>query len=74
MARDRSLHRDGGSLCIPYLTDHDNIRVLPQNRAQCTRKGQLSLRVYLNLINAVKICLDRVLNGDNIHIIGIQFT
>ena len=59
---DGSLYCNRSSLLISNLTDHNDIRVLTQNRTKCRCKSQVNFVVYLNLVDALKICLDRIFN------------
>ena len=72
MSGNRCLHRNGCSLAIPNLTNHDYIRVLPKDTAQGGCKGQAGFGINLYLINTVNVSLHRVFNRNNIHITGIQ--
>ena len=65
MSRYRCFYGYLGGLGISYLTDHDDIGILTQYGTQRRRKGQISLDVYLNLVDTVNICLDGVLSSDN---------
>jgi hypothetical protein len=43
------LHGDLRSLRVADLADHDHVRVLPQDRAQCPPERQLDPRIHLDL-------------------------
>ena len=62
MPGDGGLHRDGGRLIVPDLTDHDNVRVLAEDGAERGGKGQAGLRIDLHLVDAGYVRLDRVLD------------
>ena len=70
---DGRLYGDAGGLLVTDLTDHDDIRVLSQNGTQCRREGEVCLGVDLYLVDTVNIGLDRILNGDDVHVFFIQF-
>lgn len=53
-------------LQIAYFANDDYFRVLPQDGAQCLRKSELHMVIYLNLGNAIHGIFDRVFNGDHI--------
>ena len=74
VARDGSLYRNLCRLCVSDLTNHDDIRVLSQNRTQCRRKGKLCLDIGLYLIDSVDVRLNRVLDSDNVYIFFVQLT
>ena len=54
VAGERRLHRDLRGLEVADLADHDDVRVLAQDRAQGAREGQLDPRVDLRLADAVE--------------------
>ena len=62
----RRFHSDLRGFEVAHLSDHDDIWVLPQERAQGSRECQPRLFVDLHLRNARQLILDRVLNRDNI--------
>ena len=74
MAGNRSLYRNSRRFLVTNLTNHNNIRVLSQNRAQRGGKGQAGFNINLHLIDAVNVGLHRVLNRYNIHRIAVQLT
>src|SRR5216684_1902497 len=53
-------------LAVANLTDHDDIRILPENRAQPFGEGKARLVVRLSLIGTRDRVLDRVLDGDDV--------
>ena len=53
------LHRNLSRLQIAYFTDHDHIRILPQNRTQRARKTHVYARIHLCLPDAVEVVFDR---------------
>ena len=73
VSRDGCLYGDAGGLLVTDLTDHDDIRVLSQDGTQCRCEGQVCLGVDLYLVDTVNIGLDRILDGDDVHVFFIQF-
>src|SRR6185369_15568710 len=57
------LHRYLGCLGIADLADHDDVGVLPENRAKTVRKRKIYLRVHLDLHDTRQLVLDRVFDG-----------
>ena len=60
------LSRNGGRLAVTYFPDHDNIRVLPQYRAQTFSKGVADICVCLYLNHAVHVIFDGIFDRDNL--------
>ena len=69
---DGRLYGDAGGLLVSDLTDHDDIRVLSQDGTQCRCEGQVGFVVDLYLIDTVDICLDRIFDGDDVHVLFVQ--
>ena len=63
MPCDGRTHGNRCRLHIPGLTDHDNIRVLTEQRPKPCLKCQSCLVIYLHLIDLRKVLLHRVLYG-----------
>ena len=63
MPGERRLDRDLGRLDIADLADHDHVRVGADHRAQPGGEGEARLRVHLDLLDAVELVLDRILDG-----------
>ena len=63
MAGQRRLHRDLHSFEIADFADHDDVGVLPQDRAQQACEIEPDLRLYLDLVDAGQLILDRVFDG-----------
>ena len=59
-----SLNRDASCLEIANFTDHDNIGILAQDRAQRHREIKTDLRLNLDLVDAGKLVLDRIFHGE----------
>ncbi len=52
-------------LPVSNLSDHDDVWVLSNNRPQCAGKSEFDLWFDLNLINAIDLVFDRILDCDN---------
>ena len=65
MAGERGLHRNLSGLAVAHFPDHDDVRVLAQDRAQGIGKRQIDLRVHLDLVDAFELVFHRVFDGDN---------
>ena len=72
MAGQARLHRDLRRLQIADFADHDDVRVLAQNRAQGARETHFDAGVYLSLTDAVEVVLDRVLHRHDVERLRIQ--
>ena len=64
VAGQRGLDRDLRRLQVADLADHDDVRVLAQDRAQRMREGEADLRLHLDLVDAGQLVLDRILDGE----------
>ena len=62
----RRLHGDLRGLEVADFADHDDVRVLAQDRAQPARERHLDARVDLRLADAVDVVLDRVLDRHDV--------
>ena len=51
---------------VADLADHDDVRILPQDRAQHAGERQADLRLHLDLVDAGQLVLDRVLDGEDL--------
>ena len=72
VAGQRRLHGDLGGLAVADLADHDDVRVLAQDRPQAGGKGQADLRVDLDLADPGKLVLDRVLDRDDVLLPAVE--
>ena len=64
-----------GDLCrfvIPYLANHYNIRVLPQNGTKAACKGETRLDVDLHLVYARHTEFNRILHRYDVHARFVQ--
>ncbi len=68
----RGLNGDTAGFQVTHLTDHDDIRVLTHDGAQCPGEVQADGRLDLNLIDALELILDRVFDGDDLALGGIE--
>src|SRR5258708_4884261 len=62
MACQRRLDRNTRSLDIADLADHDDVRVLTKDGAQRMRKIQPNFRLDLDLVDALHLVFNGVLN------------
>ena len=66
------LHRDLHRLGVADLTDHDHVRILPQDGPQQGRKGQPDLGFDLDLVDAPQLVFDRIFDRDDVAGDGVQ--
>ena len=67
MARERRLNCDFGGFAVPYLADHDDVGILPQ---QCTHAGgevEVDGRLHLHLIERRLDHLDWIFDRADIY-------
>ena len=57
---------------ISDFTDHDNVGILTQKRAQTVPKSDSGLGIDLRLIDPRQFILNRVFNGRDVHLRRIQ--
>src|SRR6266849_1716920 len=57
---------------IAHLADHDDVRIVPKKRAQNVGEGQVDLRLDLDLIDALELILDRLLDGEYLLFRGVE--
>ena len=60
MAGQGRLHGNPCGFKIPHFTNHDNVRVLPDDGAQRIGKIQADLWFHLDLVNAFQLILHRI--------------
>ena len=73
MSGDRSLYCDPRSFPVTDLADHNDIRILSEDRTQCRCKGQIHLIIHLDLIDPFNICFHRIFNSHNVDRLFIKF-
>ena len=66
VAGERGLHRDLRGLEVADFADHDDVRVLTQDRAQGLGKGHVDPGIDLGLTDAFQVVLDRILDRHDI--------
>ena len=66
MPRHTRSHRDLGGFVVADFADHDDVGVLPQDRAQPPREGQIGARIDLRLGDTVEFVFDRVLDRHDV--------
>ncbi len=72
MAGDGSTQADLGSNLVAHLADQDHVRVLAQGGAQHALEAQLDLFVDLHLVDAGQAVFDRILDGDDLLLGGVD--
>ena len=72
MAGERRARGDLGRLQVADLADHDDIGIEPDDGAQQGRETEPDLRVHLDLVDARELILDRVLDGDDLGLFGVE--
>ena len=72
MTGDRSLDGDGCSFAVTNFADHNDVRVLTQNRTQGVGEGQLGLDVDLYLIDAFDVGFYGVFNSDDVDAVAVE--
>ena len=60
------LDGDLGRLQVADLADQDHVGVLAQDVAQAGGEGQADLGLHRDLVHALELVLDRVLDGDDL--------
>ncbi len=65
VSRQRRVDGDFRRLVVSDFAYHDDVGVVPQDRAQPRRKSQADGRVDLNLRHAFQLILHRVFNRDD---------
>ena len=57
---------DVGRLEVTNLTDHDDIRCLPQDRSKRRRERHADLGIDLHLVDAAHLVFDRIFDRDDL--------
>src|SRR5438067_10757120 len=73
MARERCLDSDLCRLEVAYFTDHDDVGIVAQKRAQCAREAQPDLWLDLDLVDALQMIFDRIFDRQNLFVAGVDF-
>jgi hypothetical protein len=61
-----------GGFQVPDFTDQNHVRVVSQDCPEASGKGQTHLRVDLNLVDPLKLILDRILGRDDLDVLGLD--
>ena len=72
MACERRLDGDLRRLQIPDLADHDDVRVLAQDRAQRVGKIEPDRRLHLDLVDAGKLIFNGVLHREELAVRAVE--
>ncbi|CEE79469.1 conserved hypothetical protein [Xanthomonas citri pv. citri] len=72
VAGERGLDRDACGFQIAHFADHDDVRILTHDAAQCVGEIQPDLRLGLDLVDAFDLVFHRVFDGDDFHIRGVE--
>nr|GFD54437.1 hypothetical protein [Tanacetum cinerariifolium] len=55
VAGERGLDRDATGFQVAHLADHDDVRVLAHDGAQCSGEVEAYGRLHLNLVDALQL-------------------
>ena len=72
MTRQRGLHGDPAGLEVPDLTDHDDVRILPEESSESGSEGHPDLGAHLHLVDAVQVVLDRIFGRHDIDFVRVD--
>src|SRR5690606_8976410 len=72
VTRESRLDGNLRRLGVPDLADHDLVRIVPENRAQTAGEGQPLLFVDRDLGDAPELVLDRILDGNDLVLDGLD--
>ena len=65
---ERRLDRDAAGFEISNLTDHDDVRILPQERLQRRGEGHADLVAHQDLIDAEHVVLDGIFRRHDVDV------
>jgi hypothetical protein len=68
VAGERGLDRDLRGFQVAHFADHDDVRILADDAAQRVGEVQPDLRLGLDLVDALDLVFDRVLDGDDLDV------
>src|SRR6266446_5779612 len=66
MTGERRLDRYLRSLHVANFADHDDVGIVAQQRAEHIGEAQADALLHLNLVDAVELVLDRILDGEDL--------
>src|SRR5258708_6363549 len=72
VAGECGLDGDLGGFLIADFANHDLVRVMSQDGAQAARKGETLFLVHRNLRDAAQLILDRIFDGDDFVLVGLD--
>ncbi len=70
MAGQGGVDRDVGGLGVTDLPHHDGIGVLTHDVAEAASEGEADPAPDFDLVDAIELVLNRVLDGDDLELIG----
>src|ERR1700733_3426990 len=73
MAGERGVDGDLGSFVVADFADQDLVRVVTQDRAQAAGKREALFLVHRNLGDPADLVFDRVLDGDDLVFVALDF-
>ena len=68
----RRFDGDAGGLQVPYLTHHNDVRVLAQKGPERLTEVHALFRVYVDLVDAFEVNFYRILCGGDITLRGVE--
>ena len=72
VAGEGGVDGDLGGLLVADLADHDDVRVLAQESAERAAKVSSIFALHLDLVDAVDLVLDRVLDGHDVALGAVE--
>src|SRR5690606_26123404 len=72
VAGQRGLDGDARGLEVAHFADHDDVRILAHDAAQRVGEVQPDLRPGLDLVDALDLVFDRVLDGDDLDVRRVE--
>src|SRR5690606_5542973 len=72
VAGQRGLDGDARGFQVAHLADHDDVRILAHDAAQRVGEIQPDLWLGLDLVDAFDLVFDRILDGDDLDVGGVE--
>ncbi len=70
---ERGADGDLGGVFVADFADHDDVGVLAEDVAECVGEGEADFGADLHLVHAGDFIFDRILDGDDAEVRGIDF-